>query len=318
WRLLQVNVGFKTENLLTMTVFLPLNKYADAPPCIEFDRQLNERLQSLPGVTAAGTVDILPVNGGNTTRFVVEGDPVPPHGQEIEANIRTVNDNYFKTLGVPLIGGRMFDESDNAKSRGVVIINKTIADKFFAGRDPIGRELRIQEKPDLIIGVVGDVKITGLADAIRPVLYYPYRQDAGPVMSVVVRTTSDPVAFANSVRNEIKQLEPGAAFLNVQTMEKMISNTPASFMRRFPALMISIFAGVALLLASIGIYGVISYSVTQQTHYIGIRLALGARPPDILKMVLKEGLVMASVGVAIGVVAAFGLMRVLSDLLFEV
>ena len=320
-RLLQENVGFKTENLLTMGVILPPAKYTQPNQLINFNDQLQERMQSLPGVTAAGTIDILPVNAGNTTRFNIDGDPVPPPGKETEANVRVVSDTYFQTLGVPLLAGRMFDEHDTPGNPGVVIIGKTIADRMFAGRDPVGKHLRYtsaQAPPDLIVGVVGDVKITGLDEAVRPVLYYPYRQNSSPFVSLVTRTGSDPSALAGSIRNEIRNLEPDAAILNVRTMDEMISQTPASFMRRFPALLISIFAGVALLLASIGIYGVVSYSVSQQTHYIGVRMALGASPADILKMVLKQGLFLALLGVGIGVLAALGLMRLLSTLLFQV
>jgi len=254
-------------------------------------------------------------------RFYIDGDPVPEPGKEIEANTRIVSDTYFQTLGVPLLAGRMFDQRDAADKPGVVIIGKTIADRLFAGRDPVGRKIRyssIQGEPDLIVGVVGDVKITGLDEAIRPVLYFPYRQSSGPFASLVARTDTDSTALAASIRNEIRTLEPDAAILNVNTMDEMIAQTPASFMRRFPALLISIFAIVALLLASIGIYGVVSYSVSQQTHHIGVRMALGASPSDILKMVLKEGLVLALVGVVIGVVTALGLMRLLRTLLFEV
>jgi len=166
--------------------------------------------------------------------------------------------------------------------------------------------------------VVGDVKITGLDEAIRPVLYYPFRQSSGPVASLVVRTDADPVALTASIRDAIRSLEPDIAILNVNSMDQMIAQTPASFMRRFPALLISIFAVVALLLASIGIYGVVSYSVSQQTHYIGVRMALGASPSDILRLVLKQGIVLALAGVAIGIAAAFGLMRLLRTLLFQV
>lgn len=320
-RLLQTNVGFRTENLLTMTVVLPAKKFTEPNQMINAFQQLQERTQSLPGVSGAGTVDILPLNGGNTTRFYVDGDPVPAPGKEIESNIRTVSDSYFKTLGVPMIAGRMFDERDAPDRPGVVIIGKTIADRLFAGRDPIGRKIRypsIQSEPDTIVGVVGDVKITGLDEAIRPVLYYPFRQSAAPFANLVVRTDADPIALTASVRDEIRNLEPDTAILNVNSMDQMIAQTPASFMRRFPALLISIFAIVALLLASIGIYGVVSYSVSQQTHYIGVRMALGASPSDILRMVLKQGLVLALAGVAIGIGAAFGLMRLLRTLLFEV
>ncbi|HET9478480.1 MAG TPA: FtsX-like permease family protein, partial [Pyrinomonadaceae bacterium] len=280
-----------------------------------------ERVQTLPGVSSAGTVDILPLTGGNTTRFYIDGDPVPPPGKEIEANTRVISDTYFQTLGVPLLAGRTFDQRDAPDKPSVIIIGKTIADRLFPGRDPVGKKIRyasIQVDPVEIVGVVGDVKITGLDEAIRPVLYYPYRQNAGPFANLVVRAHSDPRALTASIRSEIRNLEPDAAILNVNTMDQMIAQTPASFMRRFPALLISIFAIVALLLASIGIYGVVSYSVSQQTHYIGVRMALGASPADILKMVLKQGLVLALAGVAIGVVAALGLMRLLRTLLFEV
>ena len=320
-RLLQTNVGFKTENVLTMTVILPPAKYTDNNQQINFNDQLRERVNSLPGVSGAGTVNILPVNSGNTTRFYIDGDPVPAPGKETEANIRTVSDDYFQALGVPLLAGRTFDTSDKPNGRGVVIIGKTIADRMFAGRNPVGMGLRYSSfsgDPDLIVGVVGDVKITGLDEAVKPVLYYPFRQSASTFSNLVVRTTSDPTALAGSIRNEVRNLEPNAAILNVRTMDEMIAQTPASFMRRFPALVISIFAGVALLLASIGIYGVVSYSVSQQTHYIGVRMALGARPSDILRMVLKQGLLLALLGVGIGVLAALGLTRLLSTLLYEV
>ena len=315
-RLLQTNVGFNTENLLTMGIVLSPSKYTDANQIPNFYGQLQERVQALPGVVGAGTVDILPLNGGNTTRFNVDGDPIPPPGKETEANSRVVNEHYFQTIGVPLLAGRVFDDRDNVNAPPVVIIGKTIADRLFAGRDPVGRKLRypsIQAPPVTIVGVVGDVKITGLDDEIRPVLYYPLRQSGGFNTSLVVRSNTDPTSLANAVRAEIRNLDPDAAIVNVNTMEGMISQTPASFIRRFPALLIGIFAGVALLLASIGIYGVVSYSVSQQIHYIGIRMALGAGPTDILRMVLKQGMILAATGVGIGVVAAVALMKLLSS-----
>jgi putative ABC transport system permease protein len=322
FRLLQTNIGFNPENVMTMTVVLPPAKYTDPNQQINFNDQLRERVQSLPGVSGAGTVNILPLNAGNTTRFYVDGDPIPEPGKETEANIRTVSDDYFKTLGVSLMAGRPFDARDGATNAPpVVIIGKTIADRMFPGRDPVGKRLRyasVQVPLVEIVGVVGDVKITGLDEAVKPVLYYSFRQAPSTFSNLVARTNSDPNALASAIRNEIRNLEPEAAILNMRTMEDMMSQTPASFMRRFPALLISIFAGVALLLASIGIYGVVSYSVSQQTHYIGVRMALGAKPSDILKMVLKQGLVLALLGLGIGVLAAVGLMRLLQTMLFEV
>lgn len=320
-RLLHANIGFNPQNVLTMTVALPPAKYTDMASLINFHQQLKDRIQTLPGVAGVGTIDILPLQGGNTTRFYVEGDPIPAPGQATEANIRVVNETYFQTLGIPLLAGRMFESNDNAASPGVVVIGKTVADRVFAGRDPVGRRLKyssIDGPGDLVVAVVGDVKIAGIDEAIRPVLYYPYRQSPSTATNIVVRTNAEPTSLAGSLRNEIRSLEPAVAIFNVRGMEEIISSSPAAFMRRFPGLLISIFAGVALLLASIGIYGVVSYSVSQQSHYIGVRMALGAQNSDILKMVLKEGLVLAFAGVAIGAASAFLLMRLLSSLLFEV
>ena len=342
-RLLQTNVGFNPENILTMSVTLPASKYTDPGKQVLFFEQLNDRVQSLPGVNGSGTVNILPLQSGNTTRFYVDGDPIPPPDQEIEANFRVVDESYFQTLGVPIIAGRAFDERDGEAQRqaaqaqaqaqpqtpgslpppipGVVIIGKTLADKVFAGRDPVGRRLAssaFKGQTDLIIGVVGDVKIGGLDEATRPVIYYPFRRFPAVGTNLVVRTNGDPAALASAIRNETRTLEPDVALFNVRRMGEVIGQSPAAFMRRFPALLIGIFAIVALLLACIGIYGVVSYSVSQQTHYIGVRMALGAQTSDILKMVLKQGLGLALLGVTLGVVAALGLMRLLRSLLYEV
>jgi predicted permease len=322
-RLLQSNVGFNPDQMLTLTVAVPPAKFTDANRLVEFFDQLKQRVDSLPGTKGSGTVDVLPLQGGNTTRFTIEGDPVPPPGQEIEANVRVVNETYFQTLGVPILAGRMFDDRDRATPNqgGPVIIGKTAADKIFAGRDPIGRKVvygSAQTQPDVIVGVVGDVKIGGLDEALRPVLYYPFKRFPGAGANLVVRTTADPTSLTNAIRGEARTLESDVAIFNVRAMDKIIADSPAAFMRRFPALLISIFAGVALLLASIGIYGVVSYSVSQQTHYIGVRMALGAKPSDILKMVLRQGLTLAIAGLVLGVVGALALTRLLRSLLFEV
>jgi putative ABC transport system permease protein len=319
--ILRSSPGFNPENLLTMTVVLPADKYEDPAKQVSFYDQLHERLKNVPGVSDVGAVNILPLQPGNTTRFYVEGDPVPQPGTEVEGNIRTVDETYFKTLGVPLIAGRMFDSRDKADAPTSVIIGRTIADKMFAGRDPVGRRLLyagVKAPPLLVVGVVGDVKITGLDEAIRPVLYYPFRQNASVATNLVIRTSSDPNALAGTIREQTRGIEPGVAIFNVRAMGDVISASPAAFMRRFPATLITIFAGLSLLLSSIGIYGVISYAVSQQTHYIGIRMALGAQAFDILKMVLRQGLVLALIGIGIGVVAALAVTRLLSSLLFEV
>ena len=320
-RLLQTDPGFNPENVLTMTVVVPPDKYQQPNLQIGFQDQLRDRVSALPGVTEVGTVNILPLQPGNTTRVYVEGEPIPPPGQELESNIRTVSDSYFKTLGVPLVAGRMFDATDKPNDPPTVIIGKTMADRMFGGRNPIGRRLKyhgVEAPPVTIVGVVGDVRITGLDAELRPVIYYPFSQNSSGFANLVIRTNTDPNTLAGAVRNEIRNIEPAAAVFNVQTMPELISASPAAFMRRFPATLIGIFAALALLLSSIGIYAVVSYSVRQQTHHIGVRMALGARAGDILRMVLKQGMFLAVTGIAAGVVAAFLLMRLLNSLLFGV
>ena len=319
-RLLQVNLGFNPENVLTMTVALPTSKYSEPQRRIQFHTALQERISALPGVSSVGAVNILPLIGGNTTRFTIEGDPAPPPGQEIEANIRVSDEHYFQTLGVPLLAGRFFDARDTADAPDVVIINKSLADRVFAGRDPIGRRLNYGGNFDaeVIVGVVGDVKITGLDDAIKPVVYNPLRQAAPLASGFVVRTQVDPAAVINAIRNECRALETDAALFNVRTVEEIMADSPATFTRRLPALLIGIFAGVALLLAAVGIYGVVAYSVRQQTHDIGVRMALGAQVSDITKMVLRQGLALALAGIGVGTLAAIFLTRLLGSLLFEV
>ena len=215
----------------------------------------------------------------------------------------------------------MFDSRDQGNAPPVVIIGRTMADRMFAGRDAIGRRLKyasIEAPPMTIVGIVGDVKITGLDQEIRPVIYYPFRQDSSIFANLVVRTSIDPAALAIAIRGEIRQLEPAAAVFNIQSMPELVAASPAAFMRRFPATLIGVFATLALLLSAIGVYGVVSYSVSQQTHYIGVRMALGARGSDILRLVLKQGVMLALVGIAIGVAGSLGLMRLLSGLLFGV
>jgi putative ABC transport system permease protein len=320
-RLLDTDIGFKPQNVLTMTMVMPLAKYREPDAQIAFQQEIKQRIKALPGVKDAGAVDILPLQGGNTTRFYIDGEPVPAPGQETEANIRTVDESYFQTLGIRVISGRTFDDRDGQDAQRVVIIGKTIADRMFPGRDPVGRQIRytgIESPPELIVGVVADVKITGLDEAIRPVLYSPFRQDPSTATNFVVRTDSAPLSLAGAIRDEVRTLEPQVAVFNVRDMEELIDSAPAAFMRRFPAQIIGIFAGIALLLASIGIYGVVSFSVSQQTRDIGVRMALGAPRSAIMGMILRQGLSVVLPGMAVGVVTAMGLTRLLRSLLFEV
>jgi putative ABC transport system permease protein len=320
-RLMQVNLGFDPTNVLTMTVVLPAGKYTDPNRMVAYYQQAQERLAALPGVTGVGAVSQLPLQPGNTTRFIVEGEPAPPPGQETEANIRVASANYFQALGIPLAQGRNFAESDKADATRVAIINQSLAEKLFSGRSAVGRRLLFPSFPNQsveIVGVVGDVKTTGLDQAVRPVLYYPFTQNASIATNLVLRAKADAAAVANAARSECRALEPDVAIFNVQTMETLIAQTPAAFMRRAPAWLTGIFAGVALLLAALGVYGVVSYSVSQRTREIGVRMALGARGADILKLVLRQGLSLTLIGVGSGTVAALALTRWLDSLLYEV
>src|SRR6185295_7357248 len=209
FRLLKTSPGFNPQNILTMTVVLPQTKYTDANQQINFQDQLHERVAALPGVGSAGTVNILPLQPGNTTQVYVEGDPIPAAGQALEANIRTINETYFQTLQVPLVAGRAFDSRDKANGGQVVIIGKTMADRLFGDRNPIGRHLKyngVEAPPMEVVGVAGDIKITGLDQETRPVIYYPFRQNSSIFSNLVVRTNADPTALANSIRLSIQAL----------------------------------------------------------------------------------------------------------------
>jgi putative ABC transport system permease protein len=322
-RLLEVDPGFDPKNVLTFSVSLPAAKYDRNDEVYAFHHQLIARLESLPGVKGAGTVTVIPLIGGNTTRFYDAAQPRPAPGGETEANLREVSDNYFRVLGVPLIAGRHFTERDKADAPGVVIVNQTLAKRVFPSRDAVGQRLIFtgdDSTPNQIVGVVGDEKVNGLAEQTTPVVYYPFLQDTSPGLTknLVVRTEGDPTAVVSAIRNECRTLEPGLTVAQVMTMEQIIANSPSTFMRRYPALLIGVFAAVALLLAAIGIYGVMSYSVSQQTREIGVRLALGARKLDVLRLVIGRGMLPALAGVGVGVAAAFGLTRLMTGLLFGV
>jgi putative ABC transport system permease protein len=249
--------------------------------------------------------------GGNTTRFYPSNQPKPAPGDEIEANLRDVSANYFSVMGGRLISGRYFNEQDTVNSQRVVIVNQSLAKRVFPNQDAAGQNIAFtsgSNPPLLIAGVVADEKITGLDSQNTSVVYYPYQQDTSVSMasSVVVRTTGDPMSLSNVVRRELQVFEPGISLFFVRTMEQIAATSPATFARRYPAMLIGLFAVVALLLAAVGIYGVISYTVSQQTH------------ENILRLVMKKGIGLTLIGVVIGLAASFLLTRFMADLLFGV
>jgi putative ABC transport system permease protein len=320
FRLQQAGLGFNTENLLTLRVSLPLAKYNEDRKQADFFKQSLERLRNLPSVEQASAVTTLPLTPNySATDFLVEGRPVPPPDQEIISATASVAPDYFRAMGIPSVSGRDFNERDNSDAPGVVIISESFAQSFLPGEDPIGKRIAFgAESPSWlsIVGVVSDVKHFGLDAVASPVVYTPYMQNSSSQMSIVLRTNSDPASLSSFVRREILAVDKDQPISDVRTMEQLLSESVSS--RKFSMLLFTLFAGVAMILAAVGIYGVMSYSVTQRTHEIGIRMALGAQPGDVLKMIVGQGMLVVAIGVAIGVAASFGFTLFMQSMLFGV
>lgn len=321
-RVQEVNPGFNPQGLLTMSVSLPDFKYGEAPQRANFYKQLIHDVSALPGVQSAGAVSVLPLSGqGSSGSFRIEGRDVPrgqspPHGARWAAT-----PDYFKTMGIPIIRGRYFEERDTADGKQVVIIDQALAAKYWPNEDPLGKRMVFEGTRDNpnwreIVGIVGHVKHTDLEGESRAQYYIPHQQRAQPGMTVVVRTTGDPNALASAARNAVRNLDKELPVFRVRTMDQFVADAMAQ--RRFALLLIGIFAGLALLLAAIGLYGVMAYSVTQRTHELGLRMALGAQAGDVLKLVVKQGMLLAGIGLGIGIVGAFFLSRLMKTLLFNV
>ena len=317
----EVRPGFKTDKLLTMRVSVPPGKYRENEARIQFFQQAINRIQSLPGVQSAGMVLSLPLGGDtfNVWRgYIREGRPATPEESDNAAYLATTPD-YFRTLQVPLSAGRAFTDRDTDNTAKVVIVNETMARRLWPGQSPIGKHLTIwrdEKFPREIVGVVGETK-RSLDNDPSQQMYVPYAQDASwSSMSFVIRTSGDPASTSPAVRNEIRSLDKGAPVFNVRTMNDLLATSVAP--RRTPMLLLSAFAAAALLLAMIGIYGVTAYYVTQRTQEIGIRMALGAQMSDVLKLVLRGGMTLAAIGIAVGLAGAFALTRWMTSLLFGV
>ncbi|HEX8143166.1 MAG TPA: ABC transporter permease, partial [Pyrinomonadaceae bacterium] len=319
-RLREVDPGIRTKNVLTTGLSPSKAKYPDAEQQKNFYREVLRRLESLPGVEAAGFVDPLPLSGNSSSvSFTVEGQEVAA-GKQPSSNRRMISPGYFRTMSIPLLKGRAFDERDNNDAPPVVIINETFARRFFAGVDPIGKRLIIgadprdnpNPPPHEIVGVVGDVRHQGLEREAGPEYYVSYQQTPLRRAELVVLTNSDnPSSMTASLRNAIKQVDQEQYIPRIEPMDELLAESLAR--RRFNMMLLAVFAGVALLLAAIGIYGVMSYSVTQRTHEIGIRIALGAQTRDVLRMVIRQGMTLVLIGVGIGLLAAFSLTRIMAS-----
>jgi putative ABC transport system permease protein len=314
----QVKTGFETENILTMRVQLPNARYGQPQQRADFFKRAEERLISLPGVKSIGAISYLPLTGpASSTSFNLATKPLPP-SESPGTEVRPITPGYFTAMGIPLLKGRAFDERDGATSR-VLIINETLARKFFPGQDPIGQQLIVSWEPqvaDEIIGVVGDIKETALEQEPNPTVYWPHAREPYPFMNFVIRAAIDPATLSAAAASEIHALDPDQPVADVRTLDQVVAKSIAR--PRFNALLLAIFAGVALVLASVGIYGVMNYSATQRTQEIGIRMALGAEPRDILRLVVGHGMKLTAAGIVIGVIASLALTRVMSNLLFGI
>ncbi|HYP26606.1 MAG TPA: ABC transporter permease [Blastocatellia bacterium] len=323
-RLQKVDPGFNAGQMLTLELSLPAPKYKGTQEVIAFYDRLLEAVPQTPGVEETALIDHLPMtDNANMLGFSIQGRPQAPDDPVMDAETYTVSPSYFKAMNIQLVSGRLFTQFDKwGAQEEAVVVNETFVRRFFPGEDPLGKRVTFgnPDAPDAqwasIVGVVKDIRHMKLDIAPYPQMYVTYAQGTPRALALMVRTSGDPMSFLPAVRNHIWSLDKEQPIYNVRTMEQLMA---ASIARPgFNTLLFSIFAGVALVLAAVGIYGVISYSVTQRTHEIGIRMALGARHGDVLKMVVRQGMVMAMIGVAIGLLAAIALARFISSLLFNV
>jgi len=314
-RLSNVPLGFNPQNVLTMQITLPEQKYPDAARRSAFFEQALERIEALPGVEAAGLTWTLPVAGGPpSTGFKIEGRKSAPEGGDADFDYCTPH--FFRALGVPLLKGRSFDARDTAASPRVVIVNEALVRAYFPNEEPLGQRLQIEKESWEIVGVVGDWRSRGLTEKVNPRYYLPQPFSRFNNGSLIVRTASAPLALAESVRKAILTVDAVQPVANVRTLEDVIATSVAQ--RRLTLRLIGLFAAIALLLAAIGLYGVMVYVVTLRTNEIGIRLALGAQTRDVLKLVLRQGMTLVGIGLFIGLVGALSLSRLIANELHEV
>jgi putative ABC transport system permease protein len=321
-RVIETDPGFKPRNVLTLNVPLPTTNYPDQPRQLAFYEAALPRLSSLPGVESAAGVFRVPLVGLATSTFSIEGKPVALGGKP-NCDYRTVSPSYFHTLGIPLRSGREFSERDRPDSPDAIVINEELARRFFPGENAVGRRLQIGNEETRfreIVGVVGDVHITSLAAPVDPAIYVPMAQNTWPqalrISTFALRTSLEPRSLLAAIRKEVQAIDPSLPVTQVQTMDEIVEGSLAQ--QRFSLTLLMVFAAVAGILAVIGIYGVMSYNVTQQTHELGIRLALGAQREEIVSMVVRDGARLALLGVAIGIVGSLFLTRLMSGLLFGV
>jgi len=320
--LMRVDPGFRTDNLVTLRLSLPSTRYQTPEAVASFYDRLEQHVAALPGVHAVGLVDEMPVtHDGGTAHLFVEGRPEPMPGQQQETVMRTASPSYFSMMGIPLVRGRSFSERDQAGKPRVVLLNETLAQQLFPNEDPVGRSVYVrfaQRFTFQVVGVVGDVKMAGLDREVRPAMYTCSLQDPSRTNWLLIRSERGLAQISDDVRKEVSAMDAELPVYGVRSGEELIRTSEGVFLRRSLALLLSAFAFVAVLLAGLGLYGVMTYNTAQRIREIGLRMALGARTGDVLRLVAGQGLKLVLVGTLIGLAGAMAATRVLQRFLFGI
>jgi putative ABC transport system permease protein len=318
--LMRVDAGFDTAHTITMKVSLPSAAYRERARMIGFFDRLFERVDAIPGVQSSGGISFLPLDGlGAATSFTIVGQPPPAGRDQPVADVRVVTHDYFTAMNIPLLRGRFFDGRDAAPGTRRIIVSASLAEKFFAGRDPIGQHIVLSwndKGPDEIVGVVGNVRAASLEMESRPATYLPPARFAYPYTTVTVKTAAGAASLTSALVAAVHGLDADVPVADIRTMDDVVSDSTVQ--RRLTMLLLAAFAGIALALAAVGIYGVINYSVTQRTQEIGIRMALGAERSTVVRMVVSQAMRLAAAGIAAGGLGAWVLTRLMQKLLFGV
>jgi predicted permease len=318
-RLVSVDPGFDAQNVLTMTISLAGSEHKTGPQRAAFFGQLNERVHSLPGVESVSAINHLPLAGDLwTLGFTIEGRPALLPGEKQGAAYRIVRPDYFQTMGATMLHGRDFTAHDNDQSPAVVIVNESLARRFWPNETPIGKRITVaNDGLREIVGIVKDVKQSEWSAEANPEVYLPHLQVPSPRgMTIVVRSSSDPLALVGAIKNAVWAIDKNLPVSEVRAMEDVVSDAIGP--QRFNTILLGLFSAIALLLAVVGIYGVLSDAVTARTHEIGVRMALGARSADVLRMVVGQGMALVGIGIAVGLFGAYLLTQLMSTLLYEI
>jgi putative ABC transport system permease protein len=324
YRLLAVDPGFRPDRVLKMGMDLRTRQYSKDPAVLNFWQKLLDLVRVLPGVESAAVGTVVPLTDSHSRADVtIEGMALPTPGNYPHPDVHIVSPGYVETLGIPLLRGRTFSDADSETAPRAGMINAMVARRFFPNEDPVGKRFMIGHpsatnpaKWFTIVGVVNDTRLYGLANPARLEVYVPLRQDPTSGMALLVKSGADPTALTSAIREAVQSIDKDQPIRAISTMRELVSNSVAT--RRMTLVLLGLFSGLALVLGAIGIYGVISYSVAQRTHEIGIRMALGSPRRDVFRLVVGQGMKLAGIGIAIGLVGAFGLARLMSSLLYGI